>query len=1001
MASSLTEKGDSLATSHADPVSHTKPVEDTEKAEASKVTQHVIETGCSGIGNDTDSSAGLERWNGSRNNTARFLVVNLALFIMGMNDACLGIEPYYNVNYTQVSTLFAVPFVGYVAAALSNNWIHFKFGQRGVAFIGPICRIVGYLPMALHPPFPVLPVALLVAGYGNGIEDSGYNAWVGNMHQANELLGLIHGAYGLGATISPLIASAMVAKGHLQWYTFYYVMIVMVGCEFALGMRAFWPHDGASYRIRLAYDNEGKERITTRHVLKQPLTWVVAVFLLGYVGVEVSLGGWIPTFMIKVRHAEPFLAGLSVTLFWLGLTLGRVILGFVTGRIGEKLAITVYIILSIALQLLYWLVPNFAASLVFIILLGFFLGPLFPAAIVTATKLLPPEYHVSAIGFAGGFGGGGAAIIPFGVGAMAQRKGVSVLQPIVLAFLIFDLIGWLIMPGGFKKGGLRKAREEKTPVGGDFVQAGRWLAGKLLCQTYSLASRYTIVIELVQSLSQQDSSRSSITTHIAQPYPVLKSGFETGMQPTSGRSTTSAAQIVALAPLKPDLCERAWQTVAHPTLPLIATVHGKGVTVFSLATLLSHSSLTGGHTRSVRSVAWKPNLSPHKLCLVSGSFDATAGVWRWDGDQAGDGGAALEREVTSAHTRNGNDGNDDDDDDDGKSQNPDSVEDKEWEFTLVLEGHDSEIKSCAFSPSGAHLATCSRDKSVWIWEDIGASEEDDEWETIAVLNEHEGDVKAVSWCPDVPGRNARRRYSPDVLASASYDNTARIWREDNDGEWVCVAVLEGHEQTVWGVQWESRPRPGDKFPRLLSFSADATIRIWTLKEDEEGDDGEQGSRSALGGIPNTMRRSLREEWVCTAVLPAAHHRDIYAVAWSAQTGVVASTGSDGKIVLYKEDFEAESPTTTVAAGPDSDQPMTDGTEEQSLAVQQPPSALSGSARWSIIGTKENAHGPYEVNHIVWCKRYDGGASARGEEEMLITTGDDGIVQPWEIILNQE
>ncbi|KAM0666364.1 hypothetical protein ACQRIU_004219 [Beauveria bassiana] len=908
MSSSLTEKGDSLATSQAEPVSLAKPVADTEKAEARKVTQHVIETGCSYISNDTDSSTGLERWNGSRNNTARFLVVNLALFIMGMNDACLGallpyIEPYYNVNYTQVSTLFAVPFVGYVAAALSNNWIHFKLGQRGVAFIGPICRVVGYLPMALHPPFPVLPVALLVAGYGNGIEDSGYNAWVGNMHQANELLGLIHGAYGLGATISPLIASAMVTKGHLQWYTFYYVMIGMVGCEFALGMRAFWSHDGASYRRRLAYDNEGKERITTRHVLKQPLTWVVAVFLFGYVGVEVSLGGWIPTFMIKVRHAEPFLAGLSVTLFWLGLTLGRVILGFVTGRVGEKLAITVYILLSIALQLLYWLVPNFAASLVFIILLGFFLGPLFPAAIVTATKLLPPEYHVSAIGFAGGFGGGGAAIIPFGVGAIAQSKGVSALQPIVLAFLIFDLIGWLIMPGGFKK---------------------------------------------------------------------------------------------ALAPLKPDLCERAWQTVAHPTLPLIATVHGKGVTVFSLATLFSHSSLTGGHTRSVRSVAWKPNLAPHKLCLVSGSFDSTAGVWRWDGDQAGDSEAALEREVTSAHTRHGND-----DGNGNNSQNADSGEDKEWEFTLVLEGHDSEIKSCAFSPSGAHLATCSRDKSVWIWEDIGASEEDDEWETIAVLNEHEGDVKAVSWCPDVPGRNARRRYSPDVLASASYDNTARIWREDNDGEWVCVAVLEGHEQTVWGVQWESRPRPGDKFPRLLSFSADATIRIWTLKEDEECDDGEQGGRSALGGIPNTMRRSLREEWVCTAVLPATHHRDIYAAAWSAQTGVVASTGSDGKIVMYREDFEAEAATTTVAAGPDSDQPMTDGTEDQSLALQQPPSTLHGSAKWSIIGTKENAHGPYEVNHIMWCKRYDGGASARGEEEMLITTGDNGIVQPWEVILNQE
>ncbi|TQV92554.1 hypothetical protein V2A60_009030 [Cordyceps javanica] len=470
------------------------------------------------------------------------------------------------------------------------------------------------------------------------------------------------------------------------------------------------------------------------------------------------------------------------------------------------------------------------------------------------------------------------------------------------------------------------------------------------------------------------------------------------MQPTSAPAATGAAQIVALAPFKPDLCERAWQTAAHPTLPLVATVHGKGVTVFSLATLFSHSSLTGGHTRSVRSAAWKPNLPPHKLCLVSGSFDATAGVWRWDGDPDGDGEQALEWEVTSTNVRNGNENDDDDD------EHVNAAEDKEWEFTLVLEGHDSEIKSCAFSPSGAHLATCSRDKSVWIWEDIGASEEDDEWETIAVLNEHEGDVKAVAWCPDVPGRNARRRYSPDVLASASYDNTLRVWREDNDGEWVCVAVLEGHEQTVWGVQWESRPRPGDRFPRLLSYSADATIRIWTLKEDDEGDDSEQGGRSALGGIPNTMRRSLREEWVCTAVLPAAHHRDIYAAAWSAQTGIVASTGSDGKIVLYKEDLQ-EAPsvttTTTTTTRPNFDQPMAGTAESELLAVQQSPSTLPGSARWRIIGTKENSHGPYEVNHIIWCKRYDGRARARGEEEMLITTGDNGIVQPWEVLVGKQ
>ncbi|ROT34961.1 WD40 repeat-like protein [Sodiomyces alkalinus F11] len=486
-----------------------------------------------------------------------------------------------------------------------------------------------------------------------------------------------------------------------------------------------------------------------------------------------------------------------------------------------------------------------------------------------------------------------------------------------------------------------------------------------------------------------------------------------------------AVQLTALPPFKPDLYERAWSSIPHPTLPLLATTHGKTVTVFSLSTLSAHSTLTGGHSRSVRSACWKPNLPPHQLCLVTASFDATAALWRWDGElpfaaaaaSSTDGPAepTLETEVISPSARASRPSSFDPDPDsdtdraDDTNNSGDGSNNKDWEFTLVLEGHDSEIKSAVFSPSGAHLATCSRDQSVWIWEDIGASEHDDEWETVAVLTEHEGDVKSLAWCPDVPGRSVRRGvYGPDVLASASYDSTVRIWREDADGDWVCVAVLEGHEGTVWGVQWEPRPRSDSRFPRLVTYSADGTIRVWTLRQDEDdeeeekeekeeneedgdGEDGRGNRRAAgagragavggfgfgLGGIPNTMRRSLREEWYCSAILPAAHTRDVYSVTWSATTGLVASTGGDGVIAIYGEDDGAQ--------GPDGDG---DG-----KAKSEP-----GPGQWRVLTTIKNAHGPYEVNHITWCRRYDPGAERKGEEEMLVTTGDEGLVRPWQVTI---
>lgn len=118
------------------------------------------------------------------------------------------------------------------------------------------------------------------------------------------------------------------------------------------------------------------------------------------------------------------------------------ILGFVTPRIGEKLAIAVrlpctetvkpaktiqiYLPIATGLELLFWLVPQFYVSAVAVSLQGFFLGPLFPAAVVATTKLLPKHLHVSGIGFAAAFGGSGAAVFPFVTGVIAQARGVQV-----------------------------------------------------------------------------------------------------------------------------------------------------------------------------------------------------------------------------------------------------------------------------------------------------------------------------------------------------------------------------------------------------------------------------------------------------------------------------------------------------------------------------------------------------------------------------------------------
>lgn len=215
----------------------------------------------------------VERWNHPRKNIYRTCATIFAFIIMGANDAAYGaiipyLETYYDLSYIVVSLVFLSPLGGYVGAALLNNWIHVHFGQRGVAFLGPVCHLAAYIGIALHPPYPVLVVIFILAGFGNGIEDAGWNAWAGNLANANEVLGFLHGAYGLGAVLSPLAATTLMTKGGWAWYQFYYIMVNLSflgdwGEIHVLTFRiAGWRGDRTGYLVVgvLACDGQGVQR---------------------------------------------------------------------------------------------------------------------------------------------------------------------------------------------------------------------------------------------------------------------------------------------------------------------------------------------------------------------------------------------------------------------------------------------------------------------------------------------------------------------------------------------------------------------------------------------------------------------------------------------------------------------------------------------------------------------------------------------------------------------
>mmetsp|Transcript_23085 Transcript_23085/g.37979 ORF Transcript_23085/g.37979 Transcript_23085/m.37979 type:complete len:354 (+) Transcript_23085:45-1106(+) len=284
--------------------------------------------------------------------------------------------------------------------------------------------------------------------------------------------------------------------------------------------------------------------------------------------------------------------------------------------------------------------------------------------------------------------------------------------------------------------------------------------------------------------------------------------------------------------------DRVWNVAWHPSGKEFASCGGdKTVRIWSevnsadgKSRWICKATLEDGHRRTVRWVAWSPN----GATLATASFDGTTAIWTVGSDDEED----SDAEESTKSTRVGTG------------------------FTLkaTLEGHENEVKCVAWDASGSLLASCSRDKSVWVWE----STPEHDFECLAVLHDHQQDVKMVTWHPN-----------KELLVSASYDDTIKVWQEDSD-DWGCTDTLSGHTSTVWGVSFD---KTGD---RLVSCSDDTTVKIWLMK----------GTKTPSG---STLSRGK-----CVCTLSGYHTRTIFSVDWCKKTGRIVTASADDTVCVFAE-----------------------------------------------------------------------------------------------------
>jgi fucose permease len=393
-------------------------------------------------------------------NKWRVLAACLIYFGNGINDAVNGalipsMEDHYGIGYAVVSLIFVANAAGFILAAPTSNAIASALGRAKTLMLAEVSMLIGYVMIVCTPPFPVVVVAYLFLGFGAALNLALNNVFCANLANSTVLLGAAHGSYGIGGTVAPIIATALVSNGVL-WSRFFLITISLrVACFFFAGW-AFWNYEKEGIN---GYNNSLQETQSRTshsgiepsklHLLKRAIsnktTVIGALFIFSYQGAEVSESGWIITYLIN-RGGDPAKVGYVTAGFWAGITLGRFTLTHFAARIGEKRFVAGLTLGAIVFQILTWQIPNVIGGAVAVSVLGFLLGPAYPCAMTVFARLLPGNVQMSAIAFVTVGGSSGGAVVPFTTGILAQAVGAFVLHPICIAFFALMLVCWVALP---------------------------------------------------------------------------------------------------------------------------------------------------------------------------------------------------------------------------------------------------------------------------------------------------------------------------------------------------------------------------------------------------------------------------------------------------------------------------------------------------------------------------------------------------------------------------
>lgn len=370
-------------------------------------------------------------------------IIYLAFISLGLPDALLGaawpsMYPQFDVPVSYAGIISMIIALGTVVSSLQSDRLTKKLGTGKVTALSVLMTAMALFGFATSHSFGMLCLWAIPYGLGAGSVDASLNNYVA-LHYESRHMSWLHCMWGIGASAGPYIMGYALTAGW-GWNSGYHIIAVLqiVLTAILLCSLPLWKQRPAEVLQDGKVQNV--KALSIREVLQLAGAREILVCFFCYCALEQTTGLWASSYLTLHKGVSADTAASFASMFYLGITVGRALSGFLTMKLNDVQMIRLGEVI-IGIGVLVMLLPfGQSLSLTGLILIGLGCAPVYPCVIHSTPAHFGANKSQAIIGIQMACAYVGTCLMPPVFGLIANHITVALLPVYLLIILVLMVI---------------------------------------------------------------------------------------------------------------------------------------------------------------------------------------------------------------------------------------------------------------------------------------------------------------------------------------------------------------------------------------------------------------------------------------------------------------------------------------------------------------------------------------------------------------------------------